>query len=81
MSTLGIAAIQLFVYARDAALFKVLFFSGDRANDLTLVKAQEIMRFLCNDGLLFNHVWGKSLRDGSYNRFAIRRHTDLSLVY
>lgn len=74
-----ITASQLFVYARDAALFKTLFFSGDRANDLTLVKTQEIMRFPRNDGLLFNHVWGKSLRDGSANLFGIRRHSDLSL--
>ena len=61
----GITASQLFVYARDAAFFKKLFFSGDGANDLTLVKTQEIMQFPQNDGLLFNHVWGKSLRDGS----------------
>ena len=79
MSVPGITASQLFVYARDAALFKALFFSDDRANDLTLVKTQEIMRFLENDGLLFNHVWGKSLRDGSANLFGIRRHSDLSL--
>ena len=75
----GITASQLFVYARDAAFFKTLFFSGDRANDLTLVKTQEIMRFPQNDGLLFNHVWGKSLRDGSANLFGIRRHSDSSL--
>ena len=75
----GITASQLFVYARDAALFKPLFFSGDRANDLTLVKTQEIMQFPRNDDLLFNHVWGKSLRDGSANLFGIRRHSDLSL--
>ena len=79
MSVPGITASQLFVYARDAALFKALFFSGDRANDLTLVKTQEIMRFPEKDGLLFNHVWGKSLRDGSANLFGIRRHSDLSL--
>ena len=75
----GITASQLFVYARDAAFFKTLFFSGDRVNDLTLVKTQEIMRFPQNDGLLFNHVWGKSLRDGSANLFGIRRHSDSSL--
>jgi len=75
----GITASQLFVHARDAAFFKTLFFSGDRANDLTLVKTQEIMRFPRNDGLLFNHVWGKSLRDQSANLFDIRRHSNSSL--
>ena len=75
----GITASHLFVYARDAAFFKMLFFSGDCANDLTLVKTQEIMWFPQNDGLLYNHVWGKSLRDGSANLFGIRRHSDSSL--
>ena len=75
----GFTASQLFVYARDAAFFRALFFSGDRASDLTLVKTQEIMRFPRNDGLLFNHVWGKSLRYGPANLFGIRRHSDLSL--
>ena len=79
MSTLGITDTQLVVYARDAALFKALFFSGDRANALSLVKTQEIMRFQYNDGLLFNHVWGNSLRHDSSNLFGIQRHTDLSL--
>ncbi|CAH3045686.1 unnamed protein product, partial [Porites evermanni] len=74
MSTPDITDTQLIVYARDAALFKALSFSGDRANDLSLVKTQEIMR-----GLPFNHVWGKSLRYRSSSLFAIRRHTDLSL--
>ena len=70
---------QLFVYARDNDLFKTLFFSEDRANDLTLVKTQEIMQFSRNDGLLFDHVCGKSLKDGSGNLLGIRRHSDLSL--
>ena len=37
------------------------------------------MRFPRNNGLLFNHVWGKSLRDGSANLFGIRCHSDLSV--
>ena len=42
------------------------------------MKTQEIMQFPQKDGLLFNHVWGKSLRDGSANLFRIRS-LDLSL--
>ena len=57
----GITVSQLFVYVRDAAFFKMLFFSEDRANDLTLVKNQEIMGFPRNDGLLFNHVFRRRL--------------------
>lgn len=57
LCTPGITDTQLFVYTRNAALFKALFFSGDLANHLSLVKTQEIMRFPYNHCLLFNHVW------------------------
>ena len=72
MATPGISATQLVAYARDVAFFKKLFFSGDRANDLSLVNTQEIKRFPVS-------LWGKSLMDGSSNRFGIRHHSDLSL--
>ncbi len=62
------------VLAWDDAFFKTLFFSGDRAHDLNAVKTQEILRFLRDDSFLFNHVWGKTLLDGSSNLFGIRRH-------
>ena len=38
------------------------------------VKVPEILRFPNDDGLLFNHVWGKTLRDGHSNVFGIRRN-------
>jgi hypothetical protein len=34
----------------------------------------EILRFPNDDGFLFNHVWGKTLRDGDENVFGIRRN-------
>jgi hypothetical protein len=34
----------------------------------------EILRFPNNDGFLFNHVWGKTLRDGNSNMFGIKRN-------
>ena len=46
----------LFVLARDQAFFKALFFSVDPGSDLGLVRREEILRFLQDDGLLFNHV-------------------------
>ena len=61
--------IDMFVLIRDQAFFKTLFFSGDRPGDLSQVKTPEILRFPDNSGLLFNHVWGKTLRDGSSNLF------------
>lgn len=65
---------EIFIAARDQAYFKTMFFSGDRAGDLGRVKTIELARFPADDGLLFNHVWGKTLRDGSANLFGIRRH-------
>lgn len=65
---------DIFISARDQAFFKVMFFSGDRAGDLGRVKTIELARFPADDGLLFNHLWGKTLRDGGSNLFGIRRH-------
>ena len=38
------------------------------------VKVPEIVRFPNNDGFLFNHVWGKTLRDGDSDVFGIKRN-------
>ena len=65
--------------ARDQAFFKALFFSGDRGSDLGMVRTEEILRFPQDDGLLFNHVWGKTIRDGASNVFGIRRHPNPEL--
>jgi len=73
----NLSPIEIYCILRDQAYFKILFFSGDRPGDLGQVKSQEILRFPNNDGLLFNHTWGKTLRDGSTNLFGIRRSSDL----
>ena len=67
------SAIQRFIIARDQAYFKTAFFSGDRPGDFGQVKVREILLFPNNDGFLLNHVWGKTLREGSENVFGIRR--------
>ena len=64
---------ETFMLARDQAFFKALFYSGDRAADLLHVKTPEILRFPDNSGLLFNHMWTKTLRNGDVNVFAFRR--------
>ena len=69
----------LFILARDQAFFKTIFFSGDRGSDLGMVKTEEILCFPQDDGLLFNHVWGKTLRDGASNVSGIRRHLNPEL--
>lgn len=67
-------AIDRFIIARDQAYFKMAFFSGDRPGDLGQVKVSEILRFPNDDGFLFNHIWGKTLREGDENVFGIRRN-------
>ncbi|KAL9955934.1 hypothetical protein ACROYT_G037338 [Oculina patagonica] len=64
---------------RDQAFLKILFFSGDRGSDLGNDKTPEILRFPSDDGFLFNHIWGKTLRDGTFNVFGIRRHPNSAI--
>jgi len=66
--------LQSFIIARHQAYFNTVFFSGDRPGDLGQDKVPEILRFPNDDGFLFNHVWGKTLRDGDQNVFGIRRN-------
>ena len=68
--------VSQFMLARDQAFFKALFFSSDRGSELGSVRTSEILRFPRDDGLLFNHIWGKTLRDGASNVFGIRRHAN-----
>ena len=72
-------AIDKFVIARDQAYFKLAFFSGDRPGDLGQVKVTEILRFPNVDGFLFNHIWGKTLRDGDDNVFGVRRNAQAGI--
>ncbi|KAI8490886.1 hypothetical protein Bbelb_313050 [Branchiostoma belcheri] len=61
---------KLFILARDRAIFKALFFAGDRVADLMKSRTDEVGR-LPSGALLFNHVWGKTLRDGRANLFTL----------
>ena len=74
LRSLSITPTQRFILARDQAYFKALFFSGDRRGDMGQVKVPEILRFPNDDGFLFNHVRGKTLRDGDDNVFGIKRN-------
>lgn len=38
------------------------------------MKAPEILRFPNDDDFLFNHVWGKTLRDSFNNIFGVKRN-------
>ena len=72
-------AVDRFVIARDQAYFKLAFTSGDRPGDLGQVKVPEILRFPNDDGLLFHHIWGKTLMDGDENVFGVRRNAQAEI--
>ena len=69
----------MYTLSRDQAYFKTLFFSGDRPGDLGQVRTNEILRFPNDDGLLFNHTWGKILRGDRSNLFGIRRRANVKI--
>ena len=48
--------------------YKSLLLLGIRPGDLSQVKVPEILRFPNDDGFLFNHIWGKTVRDGGIRR-------------
>ena len=66
--------IHLYILAGDLAYFKLHFFSADHPSDLANVKAAEILRFPNDKGILFNHIFGKTLRSGDSRVFAVARH-------
>ena len=49
--------------------------SGQRGGDLGQFKTSELAHFLDDNGFLFNHVWGKTLRDDTSNLFGMRNPT------
>ena len=52
----SVTPLHSFIIARDQAYFKTVFFSGDRPGDWGQVKVAEILRFLNDNGFLFNHI-------------------------
>ena len=75
----GLSAPDKFLVLRDQAFFKVQFFSGDRANDLSLCLTQEIKRLPDGKGFLFCHTVGKTLGNGKVNEFSLLRVEDNSI--
>ena len=73
------SALDRLVIACDQAYFKLAFSSGDRPGDLGQVKVPEILQFPNDDGLLCNHIWGKTLSDGDENVFGVRRNAQVEI--
>ncbi|CAG2243779.1 unnamed protein product [Mytilus edulis] len=69
---------EKFVLYRDQAWFKLQYFAGDRASDLSIVVAQEVKFLKDGSGFVFQHTFGKTLRGkkGRSNSFVIKRCDD-----
>lgn len=72
----GLTPTSRFLFARDLAFFSLDFYSGDRASDLGRVKTKEILSLPNNEGLLFRHTFGKTLRGNDVHTFAVRACAD-----
>lgn len=66
---------ERYTLARDQAVFKLQFFAGDRASDISNLLVQEIRELPDKRGYAFCHTFGKTLRggDGKSNTFVIMR--------
>lgn len=72
---------EKFIFQRDQAWFKLQFFAGDRASDLSLVVAQEVKLLNDESGIVFRHTFGKTLRGdkGKNNTFVIKKCKDTEI--
>ena len=71
--------IHIYIHARDLAYFKLHFFSGDRPSDLSHIKVAKILRIPNDKGIVFNHVFGKTLHSGDSRVFTVARHPNPSI--
>ena len=64
-----------FLFLRDWAFFLTLWFSGDRAGDLSRALTKEVVR-LGDGSLLFHHTVGKTVRSADGQLLVLPRVTD-----
>ena len=70
----SVSPLQRYIISRDLAFFCLDFYSGDRASDLGRVYTKEVLLLPEDQGLLFHHTFGKTLRGkDSKNQFAVKR--------
>lgn len=60
-------------------MFKLQFFAGDRAPDISNILVQEVKEIPDKSGYVFSHTYSKTLRggDGKSNIFIIKRFSHL----
>ena len=68
---------EKFVLVRDQAFFKLQFFSGDRANDVSNILSQDVKTLRDDSSFVYCHTFGKTLRGNNHtNVFVVRRCAD-----
>lgn len=69
---------ERYTLLRDQAMFKLQFFAGDRASDISNILVQEVKEIPDKSGYVFSHTYSKTLRggDGKSNIFIIKRCKD-----
>lgn len=70
---------QRYVYARDLAFFCLEFFAGDRASDLGRIFTKEVLALPNDEGFLFRHTFGKTLRGKNSNTFMVKKCSDITV--
>ena len=81
LHTATIDPLHLYIHTRDLAYFKLHLFSGDRPSDLAQIKAGESLCFPNDKGILFDHVFGKTLLSGDSRVFAVARHPNSAICH
>ncbi|XP_078665289.1 LOW QUALITY PROTEIN: uncharacterized protein LOC144907792 [Branchiostoma floridae x Branchiostoma belcheri] len=72
----GLSAIRLFMFVRDQAFLKLLFFTGTRAHDLSLIKTKEVTRHVQGDFVLVNQTFGKTVRGEQARLLGVKACSD-----
>ena len=70
-----ILPLQRYIYARDLE-----FFAGDRASDLGRIFTKEVLTLPDDEGFLFKHAFGKSLRGKNSKTFMVKKCSQFQLV-
>jgi hypothetical protein len=72
----ALSASGRFRILRARAMFALGAKSLKRGRELGTTRTSAVIRFPDDSGLLFNYVWGKTLRDGAAHVFGVKRAAD-----
>ena len=71
-----VAALYL---CKGSSLFCLEFFAGDRASDLGRIFTKKVLTLPVDEGFLFKHTFGKTLRGKNSNTFMVKKYSDTTV--